>query len=169
MRHHSACRWPRPMVFTLGPPDGAIAQSVTSGAPRLGEEPHLVLQAPAGFLGPLSPPHSQLFTQRAVLTGPGRISIKCALAQVCSAGRRCSFAQAGALPQLFLTFPRPCLPGTQVSAGASTFSGKLLWNDPSYPSKGLTLTLLPVKGLGSHTFLKELVLPCWVKFPSSLS
>lgn len=127
----------------------------------MGEEPHLVLQAPAGFLGPLSPPHSQLFTQRAVPTGLGRISIKCALAQVCSPGRVCSFPQAGALPHLFrlLTFPCPCHRGTQVSASVST-SGKLLRNDPSYPSKGipLRLTVLPVRDLGSHTFLKVFAL-----------
>lgn len=120
--------------------------------PGLGEEPHLALQAPAGFLGPLSPPHhSQLFTQRAVLTGPVRISIKCALAQVCSPGRMCSAPQAGALPLVFrfLTFPCPCHRGTQRPARASK-SG----NDPSYPSKGVTLTLLLARDLGNHTFLK---------------
>lgn len=33
LRHHSACRWPWPMVFTLCPPDGAVVQGVASGAP----------------------------------------------------------------------------------------------------------------------------------------
>lgn len=150
------------MVFALCPPDGAIAQSVASGAPGLGEEPHLALQAPAGFLGPLSPPHSQLFTQRAVLTGPVRISIKRALAHVCSPGRMCSTPRAGALPPLFrfLTFLCPCHRGTQTSASAS-MSG----NDPSYPSKGITLTLLLARDLGSHTFLKVLALCSLARSP----
>lgn len=36
LRHHSSCRWPCSMVFTHCPPDGAVAQSVASGGPRIG-------------------------------------------------------------------------------------------------------------------------------------
>lgn len=54
------------MVGCVCPPGGAVAQGVAlagRGA-GLGEELHLVLQAPTGFLGPLTPPHLQLLTSK---------------------------------------------------------------------------------------------------------
>lgn len=152
---------------------------VSLQGPLLGEEPHLVLQAPAGFLGPLSdPPIPAVYTESCSDRTWQNLHkmFLTALAQVCKPERMCSFPQAGASPH---TAPHPdlpvSLPQRDPSFASASMSGKLRWNGRSYPSKGVTLILVPVKGprkphlSETISLLQPDQLPRRVKFPNSVS